>query len=377
MLFKDIPGQQAAKEGLLRMWEHNVFPHALLINGAEGVGGLTMGMALVQYIFCKNKTATDACGTCPDCSKVMRMEHPDLNFSFPIIRPKSGAPLSRAYIKDFRAFVKQFPYGTTYEWLQSINAENKQGNISAEECREVINNLNLRSYEGGKKVHLIWRPEYLGKEGNILLKLIEEPPTDTLLIFISEEIDEILLTIRSRTQTVRLAPISGLDIADKLVEMGLADATTATQVGHMAQGSFSEALKLVRNAENDLFPAVRDLFNALFRNMGPGLSKFAEDWSKSGREQQKNFLYYLVHLIEQTLRARYQPGVTLALPDSEATFVTKLAATAIPMDGFADMVNAINHTIFCIERNAHSRTQLHALAIKMHYLVQGRELPVI
>ncbi len=145
-----------------------MFPHALLFTGAEGTGGLPLALATAQYIFCENKTETDSCGKCAGCSKAARLEHADLHFSFPSISGKSGVKAnSRLFMQEFREFVKQSPYGTTFDWLQHINAENKQGNITAEECREIIEILYLKSYEGGKKILIMWRPEYLGKEGNI------------------------------------------------------------------------------------------------------------------------------------------------------------------------------------------------------------------
>lgn len=377
MLFKNVVGQQAAKAGLMKMWHNNVFPHALLLVGGEGTGTLPMALALAQYIFCENKSATDSCGKCPGCSKSAKLEHADLHISFPSIPPKPGTKaMSRYYIQEFREFISQSPYGTTYDWLQHINAENKQGNITAEECREIIDQLNLKSYEGGKKVMLMWRPEYLGKEGNILLKLIEEPPKDTIMIFVAENMEDILPTILSRTQTVRLAPIAAADIAESLSTRSITDPTRAAQVAHIAQGSYTEALRLVRHADNDLFPEVRQLFNVLFTNNGLGIAKFAEDWSKSGREQQKNLLHYIIQLLEQTIRVRYRPDAPIALPEAEAQFVQKLATTKISFEGFGLMTGALSDTIFYIERNAHSKTQLHALGIRLHYIIQGRPVPV-
>jgi DNA polymerase-3 subunit delta' len=377
MLLRDVVGQQAAKAGLLKMWHNDVFPHALLLTGMEGTGGLPMGLALAQYIFCENKSETDSCGQCASCSKTLKLEHADLHLSFPSISPKPGTKaMSRYYIQDFREFVKQSPYGTTYDWLQHISAENKQGNITAEECREIIDSLNLKSYEGGKKVLLMWRPEYLGKEGNILLKLIEEPPRDTIMIFIAENSEDILPTIRSRTQAVKLAPLSPADVAEALVMRSLADPVKASQVAHIAMGSYTEALRLVRHAENDLFPEVRNLFNSLFTNNGIAIAKFVDDWSKSGREQQKNLLHYIIQLLEQTIRVRYNPQANIALPPAEAQFVQKLAGTGISFEGVGKMVSALTDTIFYIERNAHSKTQLHAMAIKLQYVVQNRPLPV-
>lgn len=378
MLFSNVVGQQAAKDGLLRMWHNNVLPHALLITGAEGTGGLPMALALAQFVFCEDKTEWDTCGKCAGCNKAAKLEHADLHMSFPSIPPKPGVKaMSRLFISEFREFIQQSPYGTTYDWLQHINAENKQGNITAEECREIIDTLNLKSYEGGKKVQIIWRPEYLGKEGNILLKLIEEPPHDTILILVAERTEDILQTIRSRTQTIKLAPIKAADIAQALTSRSLTDPTRAAQVAHIAQGSYTEALRLVRNVDNDLFPEVRQLFNSLFTNNGLAIAKFAEDWSKAGREQQKNLLHYIIQLIEQAIRVRYQPDANITLPESEAQFVKKLAGTNISFEGFGQMVTTIADTIFYIERNAHSRTQIHAMAIRMQHFIQSKPLPVL
>jgi DNA polymerase-3 subunit delta' len=296
--------------------------------------------------------------------------------SFPSFRPKPTAKiLSRHFIQEFREFIAQTPYGTLYDWLQFINAENKQGTISADECREIIDALNLKSYEGGRKIQIIWRPEYLGKEGNILLKLLEEPSPGTLLILVAEDMEDVLPTILSRTQTIRLAALSAADIAQGLTERSLADSRKAAQVAHIAQGSFTEALNLVRHAGNDLFPEVRRWFNALFTNNGLELSKLADEWSKSGREQQKNFLQFVIQLLEQTLRVRYLPQLPPALPDDEAQFVTKLSGHSLSFEVIKEMIEHISKTLFHIERNAHTKTQLHALSIRVVYLIQGR--PVV
>jgi DNA polymerase III subunit delta' len=375
--FSNVVGQQAAKNGLLKMWSANSFPHALLITGAEGTGGLPMALALAQYIFCEQKTETDSCGKCAGCSKAARLEHADLHISFPSVSHKSGTkPMSRTHMKEFREFVKQSPYGTTYDWLQHINAENKQGNITADECREIIEVLYLKSYEGGKKVLIMWRPEYLGREGNILLKLIEEPPQDTIMIFVAESREDILATILSRTQEIRLAPVHAADMAEALSTRSLADPRMASQIAHIAMGSYTEALRLLRHTDNDLFPDVRQLFNILFTNNGTGISAFVDEWSKAGREQQKNLLHYVIQLMEHTIKARYMPNAPLPLPEAEAEFVKKLATKNIPFEGLSNMVAAISDTVYYIERNAHGKTQLHALLIRLQHIIQGRAMAV-
>jgi DNA polymerase-3 subunit delta' len=378
MLLSQVVGQQAAKSGLLNMYNSGHFPHAMLLAGHEGYGGLPFALALAQYIFCENKTETNSCGQCAQCSKVSKLEHADLHIGFPSIAPKPGTKaMSRYYISEFREFISQTPYGTTYDWLQFISAENKQGNITAEECREIIDTLNLKSYEGGKKVLIMWRPEYLGKEGNILLKLIEEPPADTILLFVAEDTEDILPTILSRTQIVRLTPVSATEIADALLHRNLADQRKAVQIGHMANGSYTEALRLVQHTDNDLFPEVRNWFNALFTNNGIGIAKFAEEWSKAGREQQKNFLHYVVQLLEHAIRNRYMPQQPIALPNEEAQFAHKLAAMKLSFESISKMIGHISDTIYHIERNAHSKTQLHALSLKLVYTIHGKPIQVL
>lgn len=378
MLFKNIPGQQLAKQGLLNMWHSHHFPHALLIVGRDGLGGLPMALATAQFLLCEQKGEIDACGICPSCQKVQKLEHADLHLSFPSISPKPGTKaMSKLFLHEFREFVAQTPFASTYSWLQYINAENKQGNITAEECREIIDVLNLKSYEGRGKVQIIWRPEYLGKEGNILLKLIEEPPANTHLILVAEKPEDILATILSRTQVVRLAPVPAEEMTRELVDRNLADEQKAAQVGLLAHGSYAEALRLLQHTENDLFPEVRKWFNALFTNNGVAITKFAEDWSKSGREQQKNFLQYNIQLIEQAIRVRYLPQHAQALPEAERDFVQRLAAMQVPVETFNNMVKEITDTIYYIERNAHSKTQLHALCIRLTYHISGNPLPVL
>lgn len=359
------------------MWKNNTFPHALLITGAEGTGGLPMAIAVAQYVFCENKTETDSCGKCAGCSKVARLEHADLHLSFPTISPKSGTkPHSNLYMQEFREFFRQTPYGTTYDWLQFINAENKQGNITAEECRDIIESIYLKSYEGGHKILIMWRPEYLRNEGNILLKLIEEPPKDTIMILVAEKREQVIATILSRTQEVRLVPLAATDISAALVERNGTEPAAAMQVAHMANGSYTEALRLLRENENDLFPHLRQMFNIIFTNNGTGISSFADAWSKNGREQQKNFLQYVLQMIEHAIKLKYAPTARVPLIDAEAEFVGKLAESKLTPEKFLKMTKRISDAIYFIERNAHGKTQFHALLIEMRYIVAGIEVSI-
>ncbi len=371
MQFSNVTGQRAAKEGLLTLWHTGKLPHAMMILGKEGTGGLPLALALAQYVFCEQKQDNESCNQCASCIKVKKLAHPDLHFSFPSVAPKPGAkPSSAHYMNEFREFVHQSPYGTTFEWLQFINAENKQGNITADECREIIDTLNLTSFEGGYKIQIIWRPEYLGKEGNILLKLIEEPPAHTLIIMVAEDLESVLKTILSRTQQVNLLPLTVKEIEEALRQKGIEE-RKAVQVAHLAEGSFSEALQLLQYTGSDLLLPLRDWFNGIFTNNGIILNKWVEDMAKMGREQQKNFLVYTEQLLAHAMRISLIPGYVAPLPSDEATFAGKLAQRNFAPSVYEAMRTLIDKTIYHIERNAHSKTQLLHLSIQMQYCIQG------
>lgn len=373
MLFADVVGQGAAKAHLLGMWQQNHLPHALLINGKEGTGGLALALALTQFLMCEDKSQEDSCGQCPNCQKAAKMEHADVHYSFPSIRPSPNTEiLSSNYLKEFRKYTLNNPYGTYYDWLQYINAENKQGTISVKECHAIINSLNLKAYEGGLKIMLIWRPEYLGKEGNILLKLIEEPPADTVIILVSESVEEILPTILSRVQLIKLPPTQAAEIEKVLIDKHKIEASKAKQIAMMADGSYTEALTLLQHIENDLFPMAKQWFNMLFTHNGIGVSKFVEELAKKGREQQKGFLQYVIHLLEATIRQRYTN--TSILANEELAFVQKLAATALSFEAIQSLIEDLDKTNYYIQRNANGKIQLQALSIKMMYAIQNKKV---
>lgn len=374
MLFSDVVGQQQSKNQLIGMWRQNHLPHALLIHGNEGTGGLPMALALAQFLLCEQKQNNDACGQCPNCQKVAKLEHADLHFSFPTIRiaEKKLEALSNNYLKEFRKFVLAQPYGTLFEWLQYIKAENKQGNITAEECRQIIEKLNLKAYEGGLKIMLIWRPEYLGKEGNILLKLIEEPPADTVIILISEQIESILPTILSRVQMIKLPPIAANEIEQSLLQSIEKDTQKAHQIALMSGGNYHLACSLTAHIENDLFPIAKNWFNLLFTHNGNGLSKLVDELAKQGREQQKNFLQYIIHLLEACIRYRYTQKSALA--NEELAFVQKLASMPVSFETLQQLIESLDECGFLIARNANAKIQLMALSIKMMYAIQNKKV---
>ena len=171
MFFKDVIGQEGVKQKLIKSAREGRISHAQLFLGKTGWGTLPLALAFAQYVNCHNPTNFDSCGVCDSCKRTLALEHPDLHFSFPVIVKKSGnVPVSLDWWDNWKKALKANPYISYIEWMQDIGAENKQGNITALECREIIKKLSLKPLFDGYKIMIIWLPEYLGKEGNVLLK---------------------------------------------------------------------------------------------------------------------------------------------------------------------------------------------------------------
>ena len=242
MQFKDIVGQEALKTKLIQTVKEGRISHAQLFLGNAGYGSLPMAIAYAQYVSCENRNDTDSCGNCPSCHKYQKLIHPDLHFVFPVNSTKSitsdKKPVSDHFINEWRSIISSDLYFTEQDWYETIGIENKQGIISANEADRIISKLSLKPYEAKYKIMIIWLPERLNiASANRLLKLIEEPPANTLFLLVSENAGQILRTIYSRAQQIKLSPIEDKPILDTLISKGIADkdAHTATR---LSQGNY-------------------------------------------------------------------------------------------------------------------------------------------
>lgn len=397
MQFKDIIGQSLIKKELPELMQQNRLAHALIFLGKEGSGALSLALAFAQFVVCEavnGKSAnagpslfgdapeekpkgslTDSCGKCPSCLKASQYVHPDIHFSYPVVTKKPGSPpISTDYISEWREFIKSYPYGNVYDWLQFIGAENKQGNITAHECNDIIRKLNLKSFESEYKVLVMWMPEYLGNEGNKLLKLIEEPPPNTLFILVAENESLILQTILSRCQLIRIPALDTVDIEQALISRNKTEAETARQVASVSEGNYREALQLVQHSDEDWQTLLRDWLNAIMKTGPIAQTRWVEDISRLGREKQKQFLRYFNHLLEQAVRLRAMgndPERVSGLPEKERDFAARLNKIA-GIEQQQAIIEELDRSAYYIERNANAKILFHALTIKLYHIIQDK-----
>lgn len=406
MSFKNVIGQDRIRQTLVEMVQFNRLSHALLFLGHEGSGALPLALAFAQYTVCEKVNGkmapaqaagpslfgdepaapaaatekpvmSDACGVCPSCVKASQLIHPDIHFSYPVIPRKPGdKPVSTDYIVEWREFVAKHPYGNAFDWLQFIGAENKQGNITAHECNDIIHKLNLKSFESGYKILVMWMPEYLGNEGNKLLKLIEEPPPDTLFILVAENESLILQTILSRTQLVKIPAPETADIEKALIERANVPADQARRVAVLSEGNYHEALQLIRHAEDDWQGMLREWLNSILKGGPIAQVKWIDEISKTGRERQKQFLRYFTHLLETSIRLRYISPEHLAIPDNEKDIALRFNKIA-NVDQQKAIIDELDRAAYFIERNCHAKMLFHALTIKLYHIIAHKSIAII
>ncbi|MEO7923709.1 MAG: hypothetical protein ABIR30_08515 [Chitinophagaceae bacterium] len=401
MRFADIIGQAAVKEQLAELVQHNRLSHALLFLGKEGNGSLPLALAFAQYVVCEKvnsrksgdrspepslfgddpttitpASVIDSCGVCPACLKGNQLVHPDIHFSYPTVTKKPGdKPVATDFAAEWREFMRLSPYGNLFDWIEQIKEkENSQGKITAEECNDIIRKLSLKSFESEYKILVMWMPEMLGAEGNKLLKLIEEPPPNTLFILVTENESQVLPTIVSRCQLVKIPALETKEIEEALISRNKTETSVARQVAGISEGNYHEALQLVQHAEEDWQALLREWLNAILKTGPVAQTKWVEEISRLGREKQKQFLRYFNHLLEQAIHLRIltESGQTgAARPDSERDFTERLNKIA-GIEQQQAIIEELDRASYYIERNAHSKILFHALTIKLYHIIQDK-----
>lgn len=413
MQLKPFIGQDATWQKLIHLARQNRLSHALLFLGREGSGALPLAVSFARFILCEhnspfarkkaepvadlfaaspslfgeepapvsveaplsNENRDEGCGTCPSCLKVNQLAHPDLHFTMPVITQKAGdRPVSNDFIVEWREFFSQHPYGNVYDWLQYIKAENKQGNITAEECHEINRKLSLKSFEGPFKILILWMPEYLKKEGNRLLKLIEEPPPNTLFFLIAEQEEQILPTILSRTQLIKVPSLSDDELAAALETRAGLDSEKARQIASLSEGNYREALMLQAQADDDWHLQLRDWLNHIVKRNHSAQVKWIEDIARQGRENQKQFLRYFTHQLQLAVRLQIEKSAQELKPEIEfAAKLNKLCSVS----QLEAIILELDKSVYYIERNANAKMLFNALCIRLYHIICNNSLILV
>ncbi|MCL3779896.1 DNA polymerase III subunit delta [Prolixibacteraceae bacterium JC049] len=329
MQFKDIIGQEATKKQLRRSVLESRISHAQMFYGTEGVGKLALAIAYAQYISCANRTEEDSCGQCPSCKKYEKLIHPDLHFVYPVVKtPKYKDPVSDHFLNEWRETIIKEPYFNIEQWFDNIGVENAQGMIYSHESDEIIRKLSLKTFEGEYKVMIIWLPEKMHVvASNKLLKMIEEPPSKTLFLLISEDLDKIIGTIRSRTQLVKVGKIDDQSMLEAIQRWPETANYDVNKLVHLAGGNLIQARNLLLKDEHQAyyFQKFVELMRLTYSRKLLELFDWVDEVSAVGRERQKLFLNYSLRLIRENFILNFKQPDMSYLSNEEMNFSQKFS----------------------------------------------------
>lgn len=381
MLFREIIGQEHVKRQLCASVREGRIPHAQLFAGISGIGKLQLALAYAQYLNCPHRTQDDSCGECPTCLQYQKLQHPDLHFVFPIV---GSDEICDSFLEPWRNIILENHYFDLDDWHKALGVETKQSMIYEKESGEILRKLSLKPYGDGYKVMIIWQPEKMNATtANKLLKLLEEPPAQTVFILVSEHPEQLLSTILSRVQTINIPRLEADTISAALMQNGI-ELTQAKDIARIANGSYLAALKKSDETEENK-QELRD-FIALFRDaytvgvLKDQAKKYEslkrlKQWSldiadsKVGREKQKQFLQYCQQQVrENYIRNMGQPELNYQMED-ERDFSVKFAPF-IHNGNVEAIMNQLDLAQRQIEQNGNAKMIFFDLCLQMIVLIK-------
>ena len=373
MAFEQVIGQQEVRQRLTKMVDEQRLPHAIMLCGPAGCGKLALAVDFAKVLL--SQTSDSRPQTANLQAMLSKLEHPDLHFTYPTIKlPSMGSdhkPVSDDFAKEWHELLMAGPYFTMNEWLEQMGGENQQAIITAGESDELIRKLSLKSSQGGYKVSIVWLPERMNMEcANKILKLLEEPPLQTVFLMVCEEPERLLETIRSRVQRIDVKKIADDDVRQALMERRGLDESTAQRIARMANGNWLKALEmLTADSENELF---LDLFQSLMRLAYQRKVKDLKAWSERmatmGRERQKRFLEYFLRLVRENFVYNFQRAELCYMTQREEDFARNFARFINEANVLA-ITDLANLAIRDIGQNANAKIVFFDFALQMIVLL--------
>ncbi|MCS7074392.1 MAG: DNA polymerase III subunit delta', partial [Bacteroidia bacterium] len=328
MNFEDVIGQSKAAQQIIQAVQTGRLSHALLVRGIPGVGKLAFAQAIAQYVNCTQQQPNGACGHCESCLKIQKGIHPDVHYVFPIFSQKLNGreQVSDDFISLFRTKFFNQPYFTLTEWVQCLDADNKQLGIHISEIRHLKRKLALKSFEGKYKVTIFWYAEKMNQEAaNAFLKLLEEPPDNTLIIMTVADSTQLLPTITSRCQSINLSRIPHDIITNYLIREYEVDPVHANEISILADGSVAAAIEMLSHTNESMSDIFRSWIRTCYEGNLSMIQEISEKLASRPREFQKLFLSYTVQKIRDSLFLAEELSGWTITTEKEKEFLIKFS----------------------------------------------------
>ena len=370
MQFKDIIGQEALRQNLVHIVRQNRIHPTQLFLGKPGSGALAFVLAYAQFILCEQKQEVDSCGHCRSCKQMASLSHPDVRITFPTVTKKSGEkPISNDFIREFQQFHKEQPFGDLDNWLQFINTK-KRPNITARECLEIIKTARFKPVQGKHKINIIWQAELLAKEGNRLLKILEEPPEHTLFLLIAEHEESLLNTILSRAQIHRLQPITDHQVEQFVQTTFQIDEQQSKKIALLAEGNINSAIELAETNHEDYESELAKWLDAMLRNQSK-LIDYVSAIASNSKADVKNLLFQGTLLCREALILR-ESNLQGRMPAQEQK-IAEWLGNRLHLQQIQELSTLFEEGIYAVDRNANLNVLLMSISLDVAAIIQQRE----
>lgn len=377
-MFVNVIGQNKIKEKLRLQLENEQISHAQLFLGATGKGGMALALDFAARILSKSRSNPSECENDPGFQKARKLVHPDLHLVFPYPKIKTTTRMEEFHA-DFRKTILENPYLGLYDWSRELNSENKQLNIPIRDCHNLMKKLSLKSFESEYKVAIIWMADFLGKEGNVLLKILEEPPENTVFLLVAEDQNKILNTILSRTQILKINNIEKSAIQQNLEQKLNINPDLAVDISNICNGNWADAVQLAHEGIDESAEIYKNWMRLLImgyvRNNKKALSEllsWVDEFSKLGRERQKNFCNYALHILEALCHYSFAENI-IAASNPEEQKILKALNDLLDLEQIEQLNELFNNTYYYLERNANIKVLMMNQSIKAGKILAGEK----
>ena len=366
MRFLDIPGLDNEKNRLIDSFKSNTVHHAILFSGQKGSANLSLSLAFSTYINCEQKSEIDSCGECSSCIKMDKLIHPDLNFVFPVAStPKINKEvISDKFIESWRSSVIESPYLSIDDWFEIYGFENKQPNISKDEVRNLIKKLTLKPFESNFKINIIWLPEFLHlSTSNAMLKVLEEPPGNTLFFLVTNNDQKLISTIKSRVQNFNVKRFSDSEMKGYLSIYKDVSENEVDQAIYLSDGDLNDAQKYLYASNSQDLEKVKVWMRACYSQSFGDINSEVEWFNSLSKIKKRTFLTYTLKLMREALVSKIDESLS-RISESEMSFVSKFRTT-LDSNEFESIITSLDENIRFLDRNANPKILFLDLSIKI------------
>ena len=371
MRFADIPGLREEKKRLIDFFESDKIHHALLFFGLEGSANLPLAISFASYINCEARTGQDSCGECSSCVKMKKLIHPDLHLIFPVApSPKiTKEVVSDKYVESWRMCFLENPYMNVYDWFENYGIENKQPNISKDEARNIIRKLSLKPFESKYKINIIWLPEYMhNSTANALLKILEEPPGDTLFFLVSNNYQKLLKTILSRLQMFKVKRCEGDDIKSYLGKYNDVTEEEVDSAIYLSGSNINTAEKILRDSSSDNLEYLKDWLRNCYSENYLEINKKLDWFNDLSKIRKRAFLMYSLKMLREALVSKIDLSL-VKISEEEKKFITNFRQT-LDLESLEDIILILDKYVRYLDRNANPKILFLDLSIKISNFFQ-------